>query len=75
MQLYAELISPGDHVEGAEVLWVQRLWDQNAVLVGLDASGVRSPKGSATRVNRYQVDEMVEVAPRPPGQGGGISTG
>jgi hypothetical protein len=69
VQLYAELLSPGDHIDGAEVLWVQLLHDQGAVLIALDAAG-QDGGGRATDVRRYRADELVEVDDESPARGG-----
>jgi hypothetical protein len=69
VRLYAELLSPGDHIDGAEVLWVQLLYDQDAVLIALDAAGPDGG-GPATDVRRYRADELVEVDDEPPARGG-----
>jgi hypothetical protein len=65
VQLYAELLNPGDHIDGAEVLWVQLLHDQGAVLIALDAAGPHRG-GRATDVRRYRAEELVEVDDEPP---------
>jgi hypothetical protein len=61
MLVYAEVIVPGDRIGGAEVLWVQPLYDQNAVLLALDAAGSQRKRGSATSVRRYRADELVQI--------------
>jgi hypothetical protein len=75
MHVFAELINPGDRIGGNEVLWVQHLWEQNAVLVAIDAGGPDDHRGAATSVDRFRADELVEIYTEPDNPSGGLSTG
>ena len=73
MQMPASRVRPGDHVDGADVLWVLPVPYNDTAVIALstgtpvDASAEASAEatdgapGTTVRLHRYRADELVEV--------------
>jgi hypothetical protein len=64
MQIEAARVRPGDHMHGAEVLWVLPVQQQGTVVIALDAL-VPDSGGNASRLHRYAAEAVIEVDDAP----------
>ena len=60
MQMPAARVRPGDHLDGAEVLWVLTVPYNETVVIVLDTERP-DEAGTTTRLHRYPADRLLEV--------------
>jgi hypothetical protein len=65
MRLLAEHVRPGDRIQGSEVAWVLPVQNERTVMVGLSRTVRDGRRGSAKRVRRYRLGDVVDVESRP----------
>lgn len=64
-RLSVEQVRPGDRIDGSEVAWVLPVQNDETVMVGLNLTVRNGRRGSAHRVRRYRLGDVVEVDTRP----------